>query len=208
MSFYESPRFPTRISFGSSGGPEFRTTVIETWSGREVRNQDWSYPRCRYNIRYGIRNREDGQQVIDHFWAMSGRLHGFRYKDWADYKSCAPYSTAAFGDQSLGTGDGSDQTFQLRKTYTRGSASFARPITKPVSGTVTIGVNGTQATSGWSVSTTTGIVTFTAAPTTGATITAGFEFDVPVRFETDVLEVALAHEPVWQTDVMLVEIRV
>ncbi|GLS80925.1 DUF2460 domain-containing protein [Paracoccus marinus] len=207
MAFHEV-RFPDSISRGARGGPERRTQIVELASGAEERNASWANSRRRYDVAYGIRRADDLAAVVAFFEARNGRLHGFRFKDWADFKSCLPSQTPVSTDQPIGAGNGSTNTFQLAKRYTSGAQSWTRAITKPVAGTVAIALNGTPQASGWSVSTTTGLITFTTAPAAGVAITAGFEFDVPVRFDTDVLDVTLDLERLGSiTSIPLVEIR-
>ena len=146
--------------------------------------------------------------MVAFFEARNGRLHGFRFKDWGDHKSCLPSGTPAPTDQQIGTGDGVATTFQLVKRYSSGAQSWTRAITKPVAGTVTIALNGAPQPSGWSVSTSTGLVTFAAAPAADVAVTAGFAFDVPVRFDTDALDVTLDLERLGSiTSIPLLEIR-
>jgi len=207
MAFHEV-RFPDNISRGARGGPERRTQIVELASGAEERNASWANSRRRYDVAYGIRRADDLAAVVAFFEARNGRLHGFRFKDWADFKSCPPSQTPGPVDQPIGTGNGSATLFQLTKRYTSGAQSWTRTITKPVAGTVTIALNGTPQASGWSVSTTTGLITFTTAPALGVAITAGFEFDVPVRFDTDVLDVTLDLERLGSiTAIPLIELR-
>ncbi len=142
------------------------------------------------------------------FEARNGRLPGFRFKDWAAFKSCLPSQTLGPNDQPIGTGNGAATQFHLTKRYTSGAQSWSRAITKPVAGTVTIALNGLPQASGWSVSTATGLITFTTAPAAGVAITGGFEFDVPVRFDTDALDVTLDLERLGSiTSIPLLEIR-
>jgi uncharacterized protein (TIGR02217 family) len=122
-----------------------------------------------------------------------GQLYGFRLQDFADYKSCAPGASVSAADQPIGTGDGATTAFQLVKTYTSGPSSWTRTIKKPVDGTALVSVGGTALTGGFSVDSTTGIVSFATAPASGAAIAAGFEFDVPVRFDTDSLAINLSN---------------
>ncbi|KGJ23463.1 DUF2460 domain-containing protein [Paracoccus sanguinis] len=207
MAFHEV-RFPDAISRGARGGPERRTQIVELASGAEERNSSWANSRRRYDVAYGIRRADDLAAVVAFFEARNGRLHGFRFKDWADFKSCLPSQTPGPTNQPIGTGNGATTLFQLTKRYTSGAQSWTRVITKPVAGTVTIALNGTPQASGWSVSTATGLVTFTTAPAAGVAITAGFEFDVPVRFDTDALDVTLDLERLGSiTSIPLVEIR-
>ncbi|NDR57137.1 DUF2460 domain-containing protein [Aliiruegeria sabulilitoris] len=207
MAFHEV-RFPDNISRGARGGPERRTQIVELTSGDEERNASWANSRRRYDVAYGVRRADDLATVVAFFEARNGRLYGFRYKDWADYKSCLPSQQPTPTDQGLGTGDGTTTTFQLLKTYLSGAHSWSRSISKPVSGSVRIALDGVEQVSGWSVDTTTGLVTFTAAPGAGVLVTAGFEFDVPVRFDSDTLDVSLDIERLGSiTSIPLVEIR-
>jgi uncharacterized protein (TIGR02217 family) len=207
MAFHDV-RLPDNISRGARGGPERRTQIVELASGAEERNASWANSRRRYDVAYGIRRADDLAAVVAFFEARNGRLHGFRFKDWADFKSCLPSQTPGPTNQHIGTGNGAATLFQLTKRYTSGAQSWSRAITKPVAGTVTIALNGSPQASGWSVSTATGLITFTTAPAVGIAITAGFEFDVPVRFDTDVLDVTLDLERLGSiTSIPLVEIR-
>ena len=207
MAFHEV-LFPDAISRGARGGPERRTQIVELASGAEERNASWVNSRRRYDVAYGIRRADDLAAAVAFFEARSGRLHGFRFKDWADFKSCLPSQTPGPTDQPVGTGNGAATQFQLTKRYISGAQSWTRTITKPVAGTVSIALNGTPQASGWSVSTSTGLITFTTAPAAGVAVTAGFEFDVPVRFDTDALDVTLDLERLGSiTSIPLVEIR-
>ncbi len=207
MAFHEV-RFPDDISRGARGGPERRTQIVELASGDEERNASWANSRRHYDAAYGIRRADDLAAVVAFFEARNGRLHGFRWEDWADWKSCLPSGTPAATDQTIGKGDGATTDFQLVKVYSSGSQSWTRTITKPVAGTVLVAIDGTEQTSGWSVDTTTGLITFSTAPASGAAITAGFEFDVPVRFDTDALDVTLDIERLGSiTSIPLIEVR-
>ena len=207
MAFHEV-RFPDDISRGARGGPERRTQIVELASGDEERNASWANSRRRYDVAYGIRRADDLAAVVAFFEARNGRLHGFRFKDWGDHKSCLPSGTPGPTDQMIGTGDGNTTQFQLVKRYSSGAQSWTRGITKPVAGTVTIALNGTPQASGWLVNATTGLVTFATPPGVGIAITAGFAFDVPVRFDSDALDVTLDLERLGSiTSIPLVEIR-
>ena len=185
MAFVET-RFPVSISYGSTGGPGFSTGIVESDSGVEQRVARWSNPRHRFNVGYGIRSYDDLHTVKTFFIARQGSANGFRYKDWFDFTSASNgRDTESDTDQNIGVGDNSNKDFQLRVQYTDGGVTRNRKIQKPVSGTVVIALDGTPQASGWTVNTTTGLVTFTTAPTTDAVVTAGFEFDVPVRFASD-----------------------
>ncbi|WP_232831584.1 phage distal tail protein, Rcc01695 family [Pseudogemmobacter bohemicus] len=193
---------------GARGGPERRTQVVELASGDEERNASWANSRRRYDVAYGIRRADDLAAVVAFFEARNGRLHGFRYKDWADYKSALPLQAITATDQQIGTGTGSLQTFQLAKRYTSGAQTWVRTIAKPVAGTVRVALGMVEQMSGWTVDTTTGVITFTTAPANGVIVRAGFEFDVPVRFDSDSLDVTLDFERLGSiTAIPLLEIR-
>lgn len=207
MAFHEV-RFPDNISRNARGGPRRSTQIVELASGDEERNASWANSRRVYDIAYGIRNSNDLQAVVTFFEARNGRLFGFRFKDWLDHKSCLPLQVSHPLDQTIGTGDGSQTQFQLVKAYTSGSVTWSRTIMKPVSGSVRIAVGGVEAETGWTIDVTTGIVTFTAAPSSGAKITAGYQFDVPVRFDTDEINVTLDIERLGSIDsIPLIEVR-
>ena len=194
MAFHEI-RFPANLSFGSVGGPERRTEIVTLANGFEERNTPWAHSRRRYDAGVGLRSLNDVETLIAFFEARAGQLHGFRWKDWSDFKSCAPLATPASDDQLIGTGDGSTKVFQLQKTYLSGLQSYTRPIRKPVAGTVVVAVADDPKAEAleFSVNPETGEVTFMLAPDLGTRVTAGFEFDVPVRFDTDQLTVSLDH---------------
>ena len=207
MSFHEV-RFPDAISRGARGGPERRTQVVELASGDEERNASWANSRRRYDVAYGIRHADDLAAVVAFFEARNGRLHGFRYKDWADYKSCLPSQAITATDQQIGTGTGSQQTFQLGKRYASGAQTWVRTVAKPVAGTVRVALGTVEQLSGWTLDATTGVITFTAAPAGGVIVRAGFEFDVPVRFDSDTLDMTLDFERLGSiTAIPLLEIR-
>lgn len=193
MAFHEI-RFPANLSFGSVGGPERRTEIVTLANGFEERNTPWAHSRRRYDAGVGLRSLNDVETLIAFFEARAGQLHGFRWKDWSDHKSCLPLGTPAADDQLIGTGDGLTTVFQLQKTYVSGLQGYTRPIRKPVAGTVQIAVAGDAKIEGleFSVNVETGEVTFTLPPDLGTRVTAGFEFDVPVRFDTDAIQTSVA----------------
>ena len=188
MSDFHEARLPARLAFGCTGGVERRTDIVTLASGFERRTSPWALGRRRYLIATAVRPLDEVAELIGFFEARRGPLTGFRFRDPLDCKSCAPSAQPAAGDQAIGPGDGTKKVFQLTKTY-GGAEAVVRPIAKPVAGTVKVAVAGVAAP--FSVDTTTGLVTLTTAPTAGAAVTAGFEFDTPVRFDLDRLDVTL-----------------
>ncbi|NDR56060.1 DUF2460 domain-containing protein [Aliiruegeria sabulilitoris] len=209
MGFHEV-RFPTAISFGSFGGPERRTEIVTLANGFEERNTPWAHSRRRYDAGLGVQTLDELEEVISFFEARRGQLHAFRWKDWSDFKSCRPSQAVDFKDQNLGFGDGDATLFQLFKVYESGGEAYSRPVVKPVSGSVVVGVNGVSLVEGsdWNVDITTGEIHFQTAPVAGSIVTAGFEFDVPVRFDTDNIRVsAVSFKAGEVPDVPVVEVR-
>ncbi|WP_099823884.1 DUF2460 domain-containing protein [Oceaniglobus indicus] len=193
MEFHDI-RFPANLSFGSVGGPERRTEIVTLANGFEERNTPWAHSRRRYDAGLGMRSLDDIGALIAFFEARRARMFGFRWKDWADFKSCRASHEPDYGDQVIGHGDGVTTTFTLRKTYEAGDHPYVRPIAKPVAGSVTLGLEGDLLRQGvhFDLDTTSGLVTLYEVPPDGAEITAGFEFDVPVRFDTDEIQTSVA----------------
>ncbi|TNC52796.1 TIGR02217 family protein [Rubellimicrobium rubrum] len=209
MSFHET-RFPTSLSFGALGGPERRTEIVTLANGWEERNSPWAQSRRRYDAGLGLQSPDDLHALLAFFEARGGQLNGFRWKDWADHKSCPPSAVPGPLDQVIGTVDGRTRTFQLRKGYVSGHVTAWRTIAKPVAGTVRIAVAGGERVQGteWSLNAATGCVTFVGAPEAAATVTAGFEFDVPVRFDTDSIRIqASTYQAGGVPSVPVIEVR-
>ncbi|MDE2030335.1 MAG: DUF2460 domain-containing protein [Alphaproteobacteria bacterium] len=199
MTFHEI-QFPPDIAYGAQGGPQYSTTVVSTASGYEQRNSSWSAARGSWNVASGLKTQTQLNTLIAFFRARKGRAYGFRFKDWSDYQATG---------QAIGTGDGATKTFQLVKSYSSGSYGETRTIKKPVAGTVVPYLAGVAQASGWSVDTTTGILSFLVAPATGIAVTADFQFDVPVRFDTDQMSVSLEQYNLGQwSGIPIIEIRI
>ena len=209
MAFHEV-RFPANLSFGSVGGPERRTEIVTLANGHEERNSPWAHARRRYDAGVGLRSLDDVAHLIAFFEARAGQVHAFRWKDWADHKSCLPSQQVGALDQNLGRGDGVQRVWQLQKIYRSGDNFYTRVIRKPVAGTVQVAVDGVALAEGlhWNVNIATGEISFVDAPDQGVEVSAGFEFDVPVRFDSDLLDVTLDIERLGSiTSIPLVEIR-
>lgn len=199
MTFHEI-QFPTDIAYGAQGGPQYSTAVVAMASGYEQRNQNWAASRGSWNVASGLKTQTQLNTLIQFFRGRKGRAFGFRFKDWSDYQATG---------QAIGTGNSTNRVFQLSKSYTSGPSTEIRTITKPVAGTVKPYLAGVLQTSGWSIDTTTGLLTFTTAPGVGVAVTADFEFDVPVRFDTDQMSVSLEQYNLGQwSGIPIIEIRV
>jgi uncharacterized protein (TIGR02217 family) len=206
MSAFHEVRLPLALAFGSSGGPECATDVARLASGAESRNARWEGSRRRWEVGGAAVKTDVAHELVAFFEARRGRMHGFRFRDPVDWKSCAPSQAPAATDQALGIGDGEATAFHLMKRYASGGVFRDRRIAKPVEDTVLVAVDG-AATTAVDVDSETGVVTFEEAPAVGAVLTAGFEFDVAVRFDTDRLDVMLAgHDAVRVVRAPLVEI--
>ncbi|TFF20566.1 TIGR02217 family protein [Jiella endophytica] len=187
---FSEERFPLRIAFGTSGGPERRTDIVRLSTGFEARNQRQARSMRRYDAGSGLKSLADLAAVLEFFEAMRGRLTAFRFRDPLDHASARLGQPITPLDQRIGTGDGETREFPLAKLYGSGEGAYRRPIEKPVAGSVRIAIAGAETVA--SVDATTGLVGFEVAPALGAAITAGFEFDVPVRFDTDQIAINIA----------------
>jgi len=196
MAAFHEIQFPRDIALGSTGGPERRTEIVTLGSGREERNTRWAHSRRRYNAGYGVKTLDQIHQVIRFFEERRGRLHGFRWRDPVDYKSGPPSSSPDAADQVIGIGDGLTDLFLLSKDYSTGINPYQRRIDKPVEGSVSVAVEGVLQSVGSDISIDeiNGVILFSSGsiPIPGALITAGFLFDVPVRFDSDYLEINLS----------------
>lgn len=203
MSFHEVS-LPARLAFGSTGGVERRTEIVTLTNGFERRSTPWAHGRRRYLIGAGLRSLADMAALTAFFEARRGRLYGFRFRDFADFRSGSGEPEP--GDQLLGQGDGTRTMFQLTKAY----GDYGRVIGKPVTGSVRVAVDGVELGGGaFEVDAATGAVTLTTAPDEAAAVTAGFLFDTPVRFDADRIDVTLeSFEAGRVAAVPLIEIRI
>lgn len=190
MTVFHEVDFPRPIALGARGGPQRRTEIVTLRSGREERNTPWADSRRRWDVGGAIRSLDAMQELIAFFEARRGPLHGFRFRDPFDHKSCPPSEDPGPLDQRIGTGDGEQRFFQLVKTYESGPGAWQRVIRKPVAASVRVAVDGTELPV--QLDDKTGEVALTTAPAAGAIVTAGFAFDCPVRFESDQLDLSIA----------------
>lgn len=184
--------FPRGIARGSQRMMERRVDIVSLGSGYEETNARWADSRRSWQTGLGVRSADDLAAVTALFEEAGGPEHSFRFRDWADYQSCLPSVTPSATDQVIGTGDGVMLAFQLVKTYGVLN-TYSRAITLPLSGSVRVAVDGSEQAAGWSVDPFSGIVAFTVPPAVGEVVTAGFEFDVPVRFGSNTLAVELTY---------------
>ena len=189
MTVFHDIRFPFSVAIGAIGGPQRRTEIVTLVSGREERNSPWADSVRRWDAGPGVKSLDDLNTLIAFFEARRGRLHGFRFRDPIDNRSCLPSQVPSMLDQVIGMGDGVATDFQLVKVYASGGESWVRRIAKPVEGTVVVAVDGVEAAV--AVDHATGLVSFAVPPVLDAVIAAGFAFDCPVRFDTDRLDIAL-----------------
>lgn len=189
MEFHDI-RFPVRLAFGARGGPRRQISITALSNGFEQRNAAQRFSRRVYDAGTALKSIDDIYVLLNFFEARQGPLYGFRFRDPMDFKSGALGNPVTALDQAVGTGTGQTQVFQLFKTYGDAAGEVTRPITKPVSGSVTAAIDG-LITSDFSVDSLTGRISFAEAPPQGAIITAGYEFDIPVRFDTQQLDISL-----------------
>ncbi|BBF93534.1 DUF2460 domain-containing protein [Blastochloris tepida] len=192
MPAFHDILFPLDVALGARGGPERKTEIVSLGSGREERNARWAHSRRRWNAGYGVKSLTALAGVVAFFEERRGRLYGFRWRDRLDHASGPPDGAVAATDQPLGVGDGIRTAFQLVKTYGGAHAPYVRPIVKPVAGSVQVALGGVAQAAGFAVDSATGLVTFAAAPAMGVVVSAGFLFDVPVRFDADRLDIDLS----------------
>jgi len=208
MTNFHDVQFPMRLAFGTSGGPQRRTDIVQLANGSEVRNTTQYHSRRQYNASAAIKTREDVIEINQFFELRRGRLHAFRFRDLLEHSSANGETAIQNTDQTIGRGDGDKIDFQLIKTYQDMVQSYVRVITKPVKDSVVIAINGQALeASDFTVNALTGVVTFAVPPANNAVISAGFEFDVPVRFDTDTLDIAYEDFGALQiSDIPLVEV--
>ena len=210
MSFHEV-QFPVGLSFGAIGGPERRTDVVTLSNGFEERNTPWAHSKRRYDAGLGLRAFTDVEAVVAFFEARCGKLFAFRWKDWADYKSCSVRAAVSAVDQDIAVGDGAEQRFQLVKVYKSGEQQYARPIQKPVDGSLMVALDQVEQVEGvdFTADYTSGVISFVVTPEVGVQISAGFEFDVPGRFDSDQIMTSLSTFQAGDIpDIPVVEVRV
>lgn len=171
---------PIEFSLGAVGGPEFSTNILGMANGAEQRNINWKYGRCRYDLFPALRSSDKLEELLSFFRVHLGRAVGFRMRDWADCKITKGFVAVA---------DGKTAEFQLVKRYVVSDMERVRLIRKPCKGSVMVFVD--DALSNPVCDYNSGKITFAFAPPKDSIITCSLDFDIPVRFDTDYLEINL-----------------
>jgi len=195
MTDFHDVRFPLHLAFGTRGGPSRPTEVLQFANGSETRNARGRHSRRRYNAVAGLKSREQAIELLQFYEDRFGPLYSFRFRDPLDHDA----------DNEIAIGDGVRKEFQLNKHYGTPPHTYSRPITKPVPGTVQVFIDGVE--SAVAVDYLRGVISFSTAPDEGTIIRAQFEFDVPVRFGSDSLDIVLDDFGATQIeDIPLIEI--
>lgn len=205
MAFHNI-RLPDDVERGAIGGPEFNVTIASGFSGFEKRNANWEQSRGSWDISYGVQDKIGYTRILDFWFARGGPLHSFPFKDWSDFNVAR---------QNIGTTNGTLNTFQIFKRYTSGAFTHDRTIEKPVSGTVRVWVNDIEITLGagagqFQVDLLTGIITLgsTLAAQNGTAVEVECEFNVPVRFDQQKLDIRLLFEQAGNIpNIIVLEVR-
>jgi len=185
MDAFDDVLFPLALGQEGEVSPEFSTAIVTSGGGHESRNASWAEARTRYDVGPGVRSEADIATLLGFFRARMGPARAFRLRDPFDAASGSAATPTPF-DQRIGTGDGVTVRFALAKRY----GDAVRRITRPVAGSVRVAV-GSAETGAFSVQAG-GWVTLDTAPAAGVAVSAGFRFDVPVRFAEDRLSVTRA----------------
>ena len=177
MASFHEVVLPDTLAYGAKFGPSFKTTIVKTESGAEQRLGHWGRARRMGTVGFSIQGKAQMDALYAFFLARMGCLCGFRYSDQND--------RVAVLEPLVNLGG---TLLQLQKTYSSGGVSSVRLITKPSLTTpAALYKDGAAMTGGYTVDTTTGIVTLSAAAPASAFTWSG-QFDTPVRFDTDSME--------------------
>lgn len=203
---------PSRIALGATGGPKRQVDIVTLQSGHEKRATRWHDSRRSYNIGYGVRSLADLEDILVFFEERRGQLHAFLWHDRLDHQSCPLAATPGATDQQLGEGTGAQRVFPLVKQYGDQYAPYKRRILCPVADSVIVAVDGAIQTreQDYTLHANHGLIVFAAnkAPGSGAKVTAGFRFAIPVRFDNDQLLVDHTSFEAGQVpDIPLLEVR-
>jgi uncharacterized protein (TIGR02217 family) len=191
-------RFPEDISYGAIGGPVFSTDIVETNNAKEYRNANWQEGRLEFNVSYGVRTENQFQRLLSFFRARRGRAVGFRFKDWSDFKVVK---------QLIAIGDGKTKVYQLIKVYNSGGAFEIRKIFKPVENSLRL-YEGNSLVN-FTVNYSNGLIVLNKPLNVQQKLFADFEFDVPVRFDSDIFKYSNPESGVYScSDLKVKEIKI
>ena len=199
MQDFDDVRFPSDISYGATGGPQYITNVNTTVNRKEYRSISSIFSRMRYSISYMLKTAEEMEKLIAFFRARRGKAVGFRFKDWSDYRA---------ERELIGVGNSVDKIFQLRKVYKSGKTEYKRIISKPALGSVIMYFNNEQVSGNFSVDYQSGKIKFDSTVPVGVKVFSSFEFDVPVRFDIDYLPISIDSTNTYSSkNINLIEIK-
>ena len=193
---FHDVRFPLSISFGATGGPERSVEIVSLSSGREKRNLRQAHALRRFDAGTGLRAISEIEDILNFYEARKGPLHAFRFRDPFDWKSCGQAAAITPLDQQIGIGNGVLAMFALTKTYGTVAYAYQRPLACVVSASLRVSVDGIEVLpSSYTLTAPGSAISFLPGfiPANGKIIRAGFEFDVPVRFESASLTLSLAN---------------
>ena len=195
MSDFHDVRFPLHLAFGTRGGPVRPTDILQFANGTETRNAKGRHSRRQYNAVAGLKSSAQAIELLEFYESRNGPLYGFRFRDPLDN----------IAETYIGRGTGGQSEFDLIKSYGEAPHAYVRRITKPVDGTVVAFIDDVE--TAVSVDYQRGLIQFETPPYLGAVITASFEFDVPVRFASESLDIVLDDFGATQIqDIPLIEI--
>lgn len=186
MDGFHEIRFPEDVSWGSSGGPIYKTQIFTSFRGYEKRNTDWSQPMMRFNVAYGIKTDLQMLSMLEFFNARQGMANGFRYKNWCNYQITG---------KAFATGDGESTRLPIWKFYGFDGARHYKRLRKIVRGSVTgvqIGAEPVVEGVDFTIDYDAGEIAFNTIPSYALPIRCQtLEFDEPVRFTTDRIQAVI-----------------
>jgi uncharacterized protein (TIGR02217 family) len=197
--FYEI-NFPDSVAFNSVNSLYFDTNIVKSKNNTEQRSNNLDMPLLNFKLSTPLRNKKEIDEITALFRIVKGKLNGFRFRDWLDYK---------VENQIIGIGDGENCVFQIKKTYLLKNYFVIRNIVKPTPNTASVFLNQVECNnSTQSIDYARGLARFVTPPAEGDAIMVNCEFDIPVRFKSDFLNIILTGRDLFEiNDLELVEIK-